>query len=154
VRIDRILDKRLLVVVQISATSKAPATGTFIGIKKPVPPNATEEERRSGRYEARPFSLASSILVDDQTSERFPVLTPVFPPGKEYAPAEIFATFVPGRAEIVTLQFKVPPTFLGQETEERREKPTVSLLLTNAKAPITGIPIPPLSAEEFSARRD
>jgi len=150
-RVDRILDKRLLVVVLISATPKAPATGTLIAVKQAVPPSATDEERRAGRYEDRPFSLASSILIDDQTSERFPALAPVSPPGKEYAPAQILTNLVPGRARIMTLQFKVPPTFLSEEAEQYRQKPTVSLLLTNAKAPITGIPIPPLSSEESSA---
>ena len=96
VKIERILDERLLVVVLISATSKAPAKGTFIGIEPAIPANATVEERRSGRYNARPFSLASSVMIDDQTSQKFPALAPVAPPGKEYASAQVFATFVPG----------------------------------------------------------
>ena len=153
VKIERILDERLLMVVLISATSKAPAKGTFIGVRPSVPANATVEERRSGRYEARPFSLASSVMIDDQTSQKFSALAPVAPPGKDYASAQVFANLMPGRAEIMTLQFKVPPTSLNQTAEESPEKPTVSLLLTNAKAPITGIPIPFSGAEDLAAQR-
>jgi len=153
VKVERILDERLLMVVLISATQKAPVKGTLIGIRPSVPGSATLEERRSGRYEAQPFSLASSVMVDDQTSQKFPALSPVAPPGKEYAAAQVFANLMPGHAEIMTLQFKVPQTSLNQAAEESPEKPTVSLLLTNAKAPMTGIPIPFSGAEDLSSRR-
>lgn len=152
VKIERILDERLLMVVLIRATSKAPAEGTLIGIRPSIPASATLEDRRSGRYETHPFSLASSVMVDDQTSQKFPALSPIAPPGREYASAEVFANLMPGRAEIMTLQFKVPPNLLNQATEESPEKPTVSLLLTNAKAPITGIPIPTVGSEKLSVQ--
>ncbi len=151
VKIERILDDRLLVVIRIVATPQAPATGTFIGVTPPIPAGTTPEELRSGRYESRPFSLASSIMIDDLTSQKFPTLAPIFPAGKEYAPAEIYASLVPGRAEIVTLQFKVPPAALNPQG--RPEKHTVTLLLTNAKAPLTGIPIPSLDVKEFGAQQ-
>ena len=150
VKIERILDERLLVVVRIVATAQAPATGTLIGVKTPVLPGATLEDLRSG-YEPRPFSLASSVMIDDLTSQRFPALAPIFPPGKEYAPAEILAYLSPGRAEVLTLQFKVPPAALRADGPAS-EKQTVSLLLTNAKAPITGISLPSVDAKEFSVR--
>ena len=153
VRIERILDERLLIVVRIVATPKAPATGTFIGVKPLVPPGATPEELRSGRYEPRPFSLASSVMIDDLTSQRFPALAPISPPGKEYVPAEVFASLLPGRAEVLTLQFRAPPAPpLAVADNRAPEKQTVSLLLTNAKAPITAIPIPSLDAKQFSAQ--
>ena len=151
VKIERILDERLLVVVRIVATAQAPATGTLIGVKPLVPPGATLEDLRSGRYEPRPFSLASSVMIDDLTSQRFPALAPIFPPGKEYAPAEILAYLSPGRAEVMTLQFKVPPAALRADGPAS-EKQTVSLLLTNAKAPITAIPIPSVDTKEFSVQ--
>ena len=121
-------------------------TCTFIGVKPPI------EEGRSGSYELRPFSLASSVMiVDELTSKRFPALAPMFP-GKEYAPAEILAYLSPGHAEVMTLQFKVPPASLIADGGTS-EKQTVSLLLTNAKAPVTAIPIRSADVKEFSVQR-
>jgi hypothetical protein len=150
-RIERILDERLLVVVQIVATAKAPAVGTLIGIKPSLPVDGTGEDRQSAMLELRPFSLASSVMIDDLTAQRFPALPPIFPPGREYAPSEILAHFSPGRAEVLTLQFKVPPAALRAGSASG--KYTVSLLLTNAKGPISGIPIPPPAAQELSVQR-
>jgi len=152
VRIERILDERLLVVVRIVATPQAPIAGTLIGVKQPAPAGATPEELRSGRYEPLPFSLASSVMIDDFTLQRFPALAPVFPPGQRYAPAAILTYLSRGRAEVLTLQFKVPPSALIADGGTP-EKQTVSLLLTNAKAPITGIPIPSVDAKEFTVQR-
>ena len=145
-RLERILDERLLVVVQIVATAKAPA-GTLIGIKPSLPVDGTLKDRQSAMLELRPFSLASSVMIDDLTAQRFPALPPIFPPGREYASAEILAHFSPGRAEVLTLQFKVPPSAL-RPVDPGSEKQTVSFLLTNAKGPISGIPIPPPEAQE------
>jgi hypothetical protein len=152
VRIERILDERLLVVVRIVATPQAPAAGTLIGVKPAAPAGATPEELRSGRYEPLPFSLESSVMIDDLTLKRFPALAPIFPPGQTYAPAAILTYLSPGRAEVLTLQFKVPPSALmaGAGTPEKQ---TVSLLLTNTKAPMTGIPIPSMEAKEFTVQR-
>jgi hypothetical protein len=147
-RIERILDERLLVVIRIVATAKAPPAGTLISAK-PVPPRTQESAPTT--LELAPFSLASSVMIDDLTAQRFPALPPIFPPGREYAPAEILAHFSPGRAEVLTLQFKVPPSAL-RPVNPGSEKQTVSFLLTNAKAPISGVPIPPPNAQE-SVRR-
>jgi hypothetical protein len=149
VKIERILDERLLVVVRIVATPQAPASGTLIGVKPPVPAGTTSEELRSGGYEARPFSLASSVMIDDLTLQRFPALPPVFPPGREYAPSEILSYLRPGHAEVLTLQFKAPPpTHRGAPGKQ-----TVSFLLTNAKGPISGIPVPAPDAQQLSMNR-
>jgi hypothetical protein len=152
VRIERMLDERLLVVVRIVATRQAPAAGTLIGVKPAAHAGATPEELRSGRYEPLPFSLESSVMIDDLTSKRFPALAPVFPPGQQYAPASILTYLSPGRAEVLTLQFKVPPSALIADGGTP-EKQTVSLLLTNAKAPMTGIPIPSVESKEFTVQR-
>jgi len=149
VKVERIIDDRLLMVIRIGATSQAPAKGTVIGIKPPVPLDATIEDRRSGRYDSRPFSLSSSVMIDDLTLQRFSALPPIYPPGKEYAPTEILAYLTPGRAEVLTLQFKAPRWAAGVSPG----KQTVSLLLTNAKGPISGIPIPPPDAQELSVQR-
>jgi hypothetical protein len=152
VRIERILDERLLVVVRIVATPQAPVTGTLIGVKPPAPAGATPGELRSGRYEPLPFSLESSVMIDDVTLQRFPALAPIFPPGQKYAPASILTYLSPGRAEVLTLQFKVPPSALIADGGTP-EKQTVSLLLTNAKAPMTRIPIPSVESKEFTVQR-
>jgi hypothetical protein len=148
-RVERIIDDRLLMVIRIVATNQAPVTGTVIGTKPLVPPGATVEEVHSGRYDSRPFSLAASVMIDDLTSQRFSALPAVAPPGKEYAPAEILAYLTPGRVEVATLQFKAPRWAAGVSPG----KQTVSLLLTNAKGPISGIPIPPPDAQELSVQR-
>jgi hypothetical protein len=146
--IERILDERLLVVVRIVATAKAPGAGTLVGIKPTLPADGTRDDRQPPTYELRPFSLASSVMIDDLTAQRFPALPPIFPPGREYAPSEILAHFPPGRAEVLTLQFKVPPTALRADSAS--EKQTISLLLTNAKAPMMGVPVPSADAKAFS----
>jgi hypothetical protein len=150
-RVERILDERLLVVVRIVATAKTPAEGTLVGIKPTGAAEGTSESRQSARSELRPFSLASSVMVDDLTAQRFPALPPIFPPGREYAPSDILAHFSPGRAEVLTLQFKVPPTALRADSASGKH--TVSFLLTNAKGAISGIPVPPPDAQELSVQR-
>jgi hypothetical protein len=152
VRIERILDERLLIVVRIVATPRAPVAGTLIAGKPTLPLGATVEDLRSERNEPRPFSLASSVLIDDLTLQRFPALAPVFPIDKEYAPGEMLGYLSPGRAEVLTLQFKVPPSALIADGGTP-EKQTVSLLLTNAKAPMTGIPIPSVETKDFTVQR-
>ena len=150
-RMERILDERLLVVVRVVATAKAPAEGTLIGIKPTGAADGTREGRQSASYELRPFSLASSVMVDDLTAQRFPALPPIFPLGREYAPSEILAHFLPGRAEVLTLQFKVPPAAMRADSASGKQ--TVSFLLTNAKGPISGVPVPPPDAQELSVQR-
>ena len=147
-RVERILDDRLLVVVRIVATAKAPAAGTLIGIKPTLPAEGTHDNRQPPTYELRPFSLASSVMVDDLTTQKFSALPPIFPLGREYAPSEILANFLPGRAEVLTLQFKVPPAALRPDSGS--EKHTISLLLTNAKAPMMRVPVPSADKKVFT----
>jgi hypothetical protein len=139
-RIERISSDRLLVVVRIVATQRAPASGTFIGIKAQVPANVPKEEVGSAKYAPRPFSLASSQMVGDQTGQRYPALPPIAS-GRQYIPGEILTTLRPGQAEVLTVQFAAPASLssVGSSTP----KQTASFLFPNAKGPIGRITIPP-----------
>jgi hypothetical protein len=144
--VKRIQDNRLLVSVRVIATAKAPKEGIVLGEKPAIPASATKEEIGTGRYNAKPFSLASSTMTDDQTLQKYPVLPPVAPPGKAYFPGELANGLLPGQAETLTIQFTAPP---APPLVEGREPPkqTVSFLLTGAKGPILRVPIPPPGAE-------
>ena len=143
-RVERIPANRLLVVVRLIATRQAPATGTFIGIKAQVPANVPREELFSSKYTPRPFSLASSQMVWDQTGQRYPALPPLAS-GPQYIPGAILTTLRPGQAEILTVQFAAPTAYADEP------KQTVSFLFANAKGPITKVRIPPPEAASDSA---
>ena len=144
--VQRIQDNRLLVSVRVIATVKAPRGGTVLGEKPEIPSSATKEEIGTGRYNAKPFSLASSIMTDDQTLQKYPVLAPVAPPGKKYFPGELANGLLPGQAETMTIQFAAPPPPPPAEGKEP-PKQTVTILLTGAKGPIARVPIPPPGEE-------
>jgi hypothetical protein len=140
--VERIEDDRLLVWVRVSATSKAPRQGILLGTKPEIPASATKDEIATGRYNAKPFSLASSVMTDDQTLQKYPVLPPVAPPGKAYFPGELANGLAPGQSEMLTIQFASPPAPPPVEGREPARQ-TVTLLLTGAKGPIFRVPIPP-----------
>lgn len=140
-RLERMQENRLLVVVRVIATSKVAHSGAFLGTKPVIPPGVTQEELESNRYDGKPFSLASSVMIDDQTLQRYPVLPAVAPPGRTYFPSELANNLLPGQAQTLTIQFTAPP---APPLVEGREPPkqTVSFLLTGAKGPISRLPIP------------
>ena len=140
--VQRIQDDRLLVWVRVSATSKAPREGILLGTRPEIPASATKDEIATGRYNAKPFSLASSVMTDDQTLQKYPVLPPVAPPGKAYFPGELGNGLVPGQSEMLTIQFASPPAPPPVEGREPARQ-TVTFLLTGAKGPILRVPIPP-----------
>jgi hypothetical protein len=145
-RLERIQDNRLLVWVRVIATSKAPAKGTLLGTRPEIPPSATKDDLATGLYNTRPFSLASSEMIDNQTQRKFPVLSPVAPPGQKYFPGELANGLLPGQAQTLTIQFTAPPP--PPVEEGKSAKQTVSFLLPGAKGPIVNVPIPPPSVEE------
>ena len=108
-RLERIQDNRLLVFVRVIATSKAARSGTFLGTRPAIPPGASKEDIATDLYNAKPFSLASAVMTDDQTQQKYPVLPPVAPPGKEYFPGELANGLLPGQGETLTIQFAAPP---------------------------------------------
>jgi hypothetical protein len=137
-RVERIQDNRLLVWVRVIATSSAPPRGTILGERPPIPPSATKDDLATGRYNPRPFSLASSVMTDEQTQKKYSVLPPMVPPGKAYFPGELANGLRPGQAETLTIQFAAPPP----PEEGNSSKQTVSFSLPGAKGPIANVPVP------------
>ena len=139
-RIERIQENRLLVFVRVMATAKSSPSGTFLGMGRPLPAGANLAE--VPKEDLKPFSLASAVMIDEQTQRRYEALPPVAPPGKKYLPAGFSNVLLPGEARTVSIQFAsppVPPTIEGREPQ----KQTVSFLLTGAKGPIEKVPLPP-----------
>jgi hypothetical protein len=139
-RVDRIQEDRLLVWVRVLASSRAPRTGTLLGTKPEIPASATEQEISAGLYNPRPFSLASSIMIDNQTQQKYPVLSPIAPPGVRYFPSELVNGLLPGQAYTLTIQFAAPPT--PPTNGDRSPKQTVSFLLPGTRGPISNVPVP------------
>jgi hypothetical protein len=146
VRVERIPPDRLLVAVRLVATRQAAPSGTFIGTK--MSKDAPKNELVSAQYAPRPFSLASSQMVGDQTGERYPALSPITS-GAQYIPGEILTTLLPGEAEILTVQFAAPASMASAGS--RAPKQTASFLFPNAKAPIAKVEIPPAAAFDSSS---
>jgi hypothetical protein len=137
-RIERNSLNRLVVAVRIVATDKAPPSGTFLGTKTPIPANASPADIGTGIYDPKPFSLAASEMIDDETRQKYFVLPPIAPPGLTYLPGTIVKSLLPGEATLLTIQFAIPPSPPGDENR----KQTVSFLFPNAKGPITNVLIP------------
>jgi hypothetical protein len=143
-RIERIQDNRVLVFVRVIASSKSGSSGRSLRLSEPVPAGARQEG--VSQEGSRPFSLRSTVMIDDQTQQKYNVLPPIAPPGKKYLPAGFSNVLLPGEARTVSIQFTAPPApplIKGREPP----KQTVSFLLTGAKGPITRVPIPPPGAE-------
>ena len=136
-RLERIQDNRLLVFVRVTATSKSAPKGTFLGAESPDSSGANEADNP----DRKPFSLASTIMTDDQTQQRYPVLPPVAPPGKAYFPGELVSGLHPGQGETLTIQFAAPPS-LPSSQGGKPAKQTVSFLLPGAKGRIANVPVP------------
>ena len=141
-KIERIQQDRLVVVIYIQATPAAPPSGVLVGIETPIPPGATRVDIDGGKYAPKPFSLESSVMIDDQTMQRFAVLPPVAPPGKEYFPGAFLGRLQPGQFDTMTIQFAAPPP-PPSRAGAPPPKQTVSFLLAGAKGPIAKVPIPP-----------
>ena len=139
-RIERIQDNRLLVFVRVTATTRSSPGGTFLGMGRPLHAGANLTE--VPEEDLKPFSLASAVMIDEQTQRRYEALAPAAPPGKKYLPAGFSNVLLPGEGRTVSVQFASPPS---PPTVEGREpqKQTVSFLLNGAKGPIVKVPLPP-----------
>ena len=134
-RLEQIPGSRLLAVIRIVATPQAPPSGTLIGTKIEIPAGVSKEDRLSGRFAPRPFSLATSEMIHEQTGRKFPALPPSASAGRTYIPGEVLAMLRPGQAEVLTVQFAMP-------IEIDMPRQTASFLFTNAKQRIGKVPIP------------
>ena len=146
-RLERIQDNRLLVFVRVVATSKSAPSGTFLGTRPAIPPSASKDDIATGLYNGRPFSLASAVMTDDQTQQKYAVLPPVAPPGKAYFPGELANGLLPGQGQTLTIQFAAPPAPPPVEGG-KPAKQTVSFLLPSAKGPIANVPVPAPSSDQ------
>lgn len=139
-RIERIQDNRLLIFVRVTATTKSSPSGTFLGMGRPVPPGANLTD--VPEEDLKPFSLASAVMIDEQTQRKYEALPPVASAGKKYLPAGFSNVLLPGEARTVSIQFASPPLPPPLEGDEP-SKQTVTFLLTGAKGPIARVPLPP-----------
>ena len=146
-RIERIAFDRLVVAVRIFATDKAPRSGTFLGTRTPIPANAKSDDIDIGLYDPKPFSLAGAVMIDDQSGQKYPVLPSVAPVGKRFLPSATLASLMPGQAEMLTIQFAIPPLPSGDDLQ----KQTASFLFPEAKGAIAKVQIPPPEAASESA---
>jgi hypothetical protein len=141
-RIERIPLNRLVVAVRIFATDKAPRSGTFLGTRTRIPANANREDIGMGLYDPKPFSLAGAVMIDEQSGQKYAVLPSIAPVGKQYLPSATLASLMPGQAEMLTIQFAIPPSPAGDEPQ----KQTASFLFPEAKGPIAKVQIPPAAS--------
>ena len=139
-RLERIQDDRLLVFVRVVATSESSRSGTSLGAP-PISPSAGQADVATNFRNAKPFSLASAVMTDDQTQRKYPVLPPVAPPGKAYFPGELANNLFPGQGETLTIQFAAPP-WEPPPQGGKSAKQTVTFLLPGAKGPIMNVPVP------------
>ena len=141
--IKRIADNRLLVGIRLKATAEA-AAGTLIGYPPVIPPGTKSEDLVY--YQTIPFSMASSVMVEDKTQDKYRALPPIpAPPGDSYFPDSISGHIRPGQNMILSIQFALPPPPLAPAPGQAPLKQTVSFSLTNTKDLIKNIPIPPPS---------
>ena len=144
IRADRIIQNRLMVVVRIQATGKTPASGIFLGGDPPPPPFSHKPTVPStARYGPQLFSLASSIMKEEQSGVQYPVLPTVEPPGKSYFLSGTLAALQPGKSVLLSIQFAVPPPPPPPPPGQEARPQTVSFLLPKAKGPIMHVPLPP-----------
>lgn len=144
--VKRVAGNRLLFVVQLVATAKAPPS-TLIGTPSAFAPQATLEERATIPMPT-PYSLQGSTMVEERTQRNYEMLAPD-PKGPIYRPNIFMGTLSPGQSCYLTIQFAVPPPPPPDENGHV-PKQTVSILLPKAQGPITHIVIPP-AAQAASA---
>ena len=140
-QIDRIAGHRLVVFVRVYASANAPVGGTFIAATISIPKDATPSMIDSGLYAPKPFSLESAIMTDEATKQTYPTLKPDLA-GPSYFPGKIIETLRPKEADMMSIQFPAPPPPPSVDGGPPPTQ-TISILLPNAKGPITGIIIPP-----------
>ncbi len=143
--VHRILQNHLLVGIRIYATSKAPAGGTRIAKRNPITPDTAPQDIVDGTYVPSQFTMDSSVMTDELTQKTYPVVPSIAPPGKIYCPAVLLETLAPGQSDVVVIQFETPPLPPPPPPGQPPIKQTLSFLFTNAKGPITNVPLPPPS---------
>ena len=145
VQFERLGPDRLLAVIHITAgpTAKNP---TFIGIE-PVAgwksdDELTAQEKASGDYDPKPYSLTTATLIEQTTKQQLNALPDV--PRNPYRGDNITMTaLAPGDWMKVVVQFPAPPP-PPKGPDGKLPEQKVTILLPQAKSPIKNIPVPAL----------
>jgi hypothetical protein len=101
---------------ELRLLQKSAPGGTFFGMGRLIPARASTTE--VSPEDLKPFSLASTVMIDEQTQQRYEVLDPIASPGKKYLPSGLANVLLPGEARTLSIQFAsppMPPLIQGQE---------------------------------------
>lgn len=107
----------------------------------PNPPaNASPEELEDPKYQSQPFSLLSSVLVDEATGTKYKAMA--LPIGMPFlGPSLLRSTLEPGSWIQMAVCFSAPPPLPpGQDGKIPDQK--ITLLLSRAAKPLTGLLLP------------
>lgn len=141
IRLERILNNRLLVVIRIQATTKAPPSGTLIGTVPIIPAHTKKSDLIY--FRPTPFSLEASTMIDELSQVSYPRLSSIAPPGRVNFPSGARAILHPGEMQLASLQFAAPPPPPPPPPGQKVVPQTLSFLLPKAKGPIIHVPLPP-----------
>jgi len=108
-KIERTVQNRLMILVCIHATHDISPQGVFLGTRVIPPPHPTWQQVASGIYAPKPFSIRSTVMIDELSQQRYPTLRPVAPPGRGTLRDQTFARIGPGQSAFLNLQFAMPP---------------------------------------------
>ena len=107
----------------------------------PNPPaNASPQELDDAKYHTQPFSLLSSVLVDEATGTKYKAMP--LPMGMPYrGPSQLRSSLEPGSWIQMSVCFAAPPPLPpGQDGKIPDQK--ITLLLSRAAKPLTGLLLP------------
>ena len=141
--IQRMPPNRIVVGLYLKADARAPANGILIGVPVKIPPWASAEQIRMNMFHPLPYSFKTSVLTDDLSKTTYPALAPIRFGSQIFLPGGVMAVLRPYQSRIISLQFACPPPPPPPPPGQPPKKQTVSILFTNAVAPIAHIPIPP-----------
>lgn len=145
-RIERIMDDRLLVTVIVMGTNKVPASGIMLASRPASLPDNSPGGGSEGAFNPRPFSLENTVLIDDQTGERYSHLPPVAPPGHVYPSALCLSVLHAGETDELSLQFRCPPPLPPGPGGAPPPVHTLSFEFPKAVGLLKNVPLPPPSA--------
>ena len=145
VNLQRTMQNRLAILVRIRARGGLPPQGIFLGTQPSIPPHATAIDLASGMYRPIPFSVRSTVMIDELSQQQYPSLPPIAPPGKAWLPALTSTNFHSFQSVYLNLQFAIPPPPPPPPDGSKPPQQTLCFLFPKALGPIQHIPLPPSS---------
>ena len=145
-KIERTVQNRLMILVCIHATHDISPQGVFLGTRVIPPPHPTWQQVASGIYAPKPFSIRSTVMIDELSQQRYPTLRPVAAPGRGTLRDQTFARIGPGQSAFLNLQFAIPPPPPPPPDGSKPPQQTLSFLFPKAAGPIQHVPLPPPEA--------